>query len=228
MNNKRNDKKKYLIALLALVFVVGGTSAWLTSESNLTNEFTVGQINPIDPGENGPGDPEKPIDPEDPNFGNKLNGNLYEPSWVPSSKIFPSAEIEKDPYVGIGDKSEKSYVYVYVNNNMPGVFFNINTGWEVVTATKFDGKNDKAGDEAYTSGLFRYHEVLADTTEEKRNIWTGTPLFSTVIADDETNAANFKTPTIEVKSFVHQAEDGEGNDLQATADAAAKEIFKIN
>ena len=51
-----------IAVLLVCVLAVGGTIAYLTTHSKLTNSFTVGNIGPIKPEKPGP-DPEVPIDP---------------------------------------------------------------------------------------------------------------------------------------------------------------------
>ena len=75
-NKSRNKSKMAAViaVLLVCVLAVGGTIAYLTTHSKLTNSFTVGNIGPIKPEKPGP-DPEVPIDPDDTT---KLNGNLYE------------------------------------------------------------------------------------------------------------------------------------------------------
>lgn len=223
-------KQKAIIAtLLACVLVIGGTVAWLTSHSTLTNQFAVGNIEPIDPEKPGP-DPDKPIDPDD---ATKLNGNLYEPSWKNNSKIFPGATIAKDPYVGVGAGSEKSYVYVYVSNTMKNnnnVYFQINEGWEPVagetTTTETDGE--------YTGGLFKYTAGL-DATEADTNVWTAEALFDDVKAKDGAAGEDFMTAdgeavgAIQVQAFVHQMNDGKGNpiDEKTVVIPAAKGAFGI-
>ena len=114
-SKKTNSTKRNTAVIVAIILVcilaIGGTIAYLTSHSELTNTFTVGSINPIDPDKPGPGDGEIPE--KDKTDETKLKGNLYEPSWIQNSKIFPSAKIDKDPYVGVGPGSEASVVYVY-------------------------------------------------------------------------------------------------------------------
>lgn len=208
--NKRNTVA-VIALLLVCVLAIGGTIAYLTSHSQLTNTFTVGQINPIDPGKPGPG--EKPIDPEAEKNG-KLSGNLYEPSWVKDSKLLPTASIAKDPYVGVGAGSEACDVFVYVKNTMENrnhIYFTINEGWEPVgdTAT-FEGNK-------YTGGLFKYTAGLdASTIKDGKNVWTTTPLFSTVEVSEDAKAEDFKTPEgdktgdIIVQSFLHQSNNAKG------------------
>lgn len=234
MEKRKNNKKKYLALLLALFVCAGGTMAWLTSESELKNQFTIGQITPVDPDENAPGgDDEKPIPNEDKKDPTKLNGNLYEPSWdEDNAKIYPDATIAKDPYVGIGPKSEASYVYIYVGNHMNNVYFYIGEEWEAVSGNAYD-----AVEGTYTGGLFRYKEILNPSDE--KNVWTNTPLFQNVIASSD---ASYKDLTgtetgatqeaaansIDVKAYVHQAKDGKGQSIdRVVVDAAAKKAFGI-
>lgn len=229
MTKQKKTNKKSLVALglvcLLLCTAAFGTIAWLTSTSELTNQFTVGEINPIDPEKPGPGDEGIP---DDPDIDKKLDDNLYEPNWVPDSKLLPDNEIEKDPYVGIGPDSEASYVYIKVTNNMPTkdkVYFAINEGWEAVdgqVATTVDGTT------YYVEGLFRYTTILEANAEN--NVWTDSALFDKVIVDSEAKADDLATEgvagSIKVQSFVHQAYDGTGTALEvATVDAAVIEAF---
>ena len=225
--NKRNTVA-VIALLLACVLAIGGTIAYLTSHSQLTNTFTVGQISPIDPGKPGPG--EKPIDPEAEKNG-KLSGNLYEPSWVKDSKLLPTASIAKDPYVGVGAGSEECDVFVYVNNtvkNNDNIYFTINTGWEPVEGTQAFEKGK------YTGGLFKYTAGLNALTEKEKNVWTKTPLFNTVEVTEDAEADDFKAQkgdtvgAIEVKSFLHQSKNAEGEDIDdAVILAAAKKQFGL-
>lgn len=217
---QKNSKGKIVVAAaLAGILLIGGTVAWLTSRSELENKFTVGAINPIDPTDPNPDPTDPQIKPDDPNLGNKLNGNLYEPSWVYGSKLMPGIEIAKDPYVGVGKKSEECYVYVYVESTMPkdqgnDVYFKINTGWEAVAA-----KTGNANDE-YISGLFKYTAGLNGSSSET-NTWTTTPLFSQIKINEGADKEDFVDGTgqvgsIKVQSFLHQMKDSHGTPIDET------------
>lgn len=228
--NKKTNRVAIIAALLVCVLMLGGTIAWLTSTSELTNEFTVGQINPVDPDDIGPDGNEIPDEDEDEDIEEKLTDNLYEPSWTPGSKLLPGATISKDPYVGLGVGSEESYVFVYVENTMTNnnhIYFALKDGWSAVeekaTAVTV-GENTY-----YTGGLFMYDETL--TGAETGNVWTSTPVFSEVIVDDNAVAEDFvdsegDVGSITVTAYVHQAKSGDATtDLKETAIAAAKAAF---
>ena len=230
--NQKTGRNVVVLTALVCLLMLGGSIAWLTSKSELTNVFTVGEIKPVDP-EKEPTGPTGPIQPDDPELSTKLNGNLYEPSWVANSKLMPGKNIKKDPYIGVGPKSEKSYVYMYVKNSMTNdgndIYFTINEGWEAVEATSIDG-----GNKNYTGGLFRYTAGL-DASNSDVNVWTTTPLFNEVIVKDTATSDDFKDKTskdnvgtILVQSFLHQMED-EGKTIEpSVANAAAKAAFGIN
>ena len=235
--NQKTGRNVVVLTALVCLLMLGGSMAWLTSTSKLTNTFTVGEIKPIDPDKPGPGPvgPDGTGNPID-NDKEKLNGNLYEPNWTPNSKLMPGATIAKDPYVGVGSGSEAAFVYIYVNNTMfndgNDIYFTINEGWEAVDTTSIDGENTN-----YTGGLFRYANGL-DASKSDTNVWTAKPLFSEIKISDTATRDDFnsKTPNtkdeigvIEVKSFIHQKSNGKGGNLsQADADNAAKAAFGIN
>lgn len=216
---KRTSKKHYavLVFVLLLAFLVAaGTVAWLTRTSSLTNTFTVGSFTT------------PTTDPKDPTKTISIDGNLYEKSWNPAEehKLVPSASFAKDPYVGIGPKSENAVVYVNVENNFSDkVYFALNTGWEPVLGCVTPGSLSGT----YTSGLFKYTAGL--TASADADVWTATPLFSEVTTDESANTSDFtpatgKNAEIVVSSFLHQAKDDEGNAIDsATTDAAAKQQF---
>ena len=217
MEKKRNALLVVLGVILA-VGIIGGTVAWLTRTSSLTNTFTVGSF-------------ETPVtDPTDSSKSIDIEGNLYEPSWDEDAehKLLPGNEYAKDPYVGIGAGSEDGVVYVYVKNNFSNkIYFEINNGWSAVSGYATAGS--KAG--TYTSGLFKYDTVL--TAKSNGDTWTTTPLFSKVEVADTANSTDFNTgsndKTITVSSFLHQAKDDEGEDIDATEILnAAKGAFKLS
>lgn len=85
---KRRKRRVVLVALAACLVVagIGGTLAWFSAQSSLTNTFKVGNITdpttkPDKPSENLPSDT------------TKVSGNIYEPSWVDQSAIAPGASV---------------------------------------------------------------------------------------------------------------------------------------
>lgn len=202
---KHGKRRVILVALAACLTVVaaGGVLAWFNVQSSLTNTFTVGNITDPDPENPDPTDPVKPIEPSDPNYDAKVNGNLYEPNWVPDSKIGPGAKVAKDPYVGIGKASDPAYVYVYVKNNFTGAdkpYFAMEAGWEAVQATPA-----AAGAGYYTEGLFVYgtaaapRELNPGAAPDNKDVWTDTPLFSHILTTDTFTSAK---GSIEVHAYV--------------------------
>ena len=218
----KKNKKYVVIALLLLVMVafVGGTVAYLNAVSSIDNTFTVGSFE---------------LPTTDPVTGQtkSLTKYLDEPSWDAGAvhKLLPGASFDKDPYVGIGAGSEDAVVYVYVENNMSNkIYFTINTGWTAVANETTSG----SASNSYTSGLFKYTAGLVDADDDNEDKWTTTPLFSSIaVANDATSAdfevAQNETQKVTVKSFLHQANDAEGQPISdATILAAAKTAFEIN
>lgn len=232
---EKNNKKKLLIPLLLLLLLVGvgGTVAWLTSTSTLTNNFTVGSF--TEPTTD-PVTPTTLLEDEIEAGTGSLDGNLFEKSWKKNDehKLLPGVTFAKDPYVGIGPNSEDAVVYVYVENNLSNkVYFTINTGWEAVTGYTKAGYTPEGVQEVrYTSGLFKYTAGLTASTSD---VWTTAPLFSQVVIDASANNSDFeveagKDTTITVKSFLHQAKDASGNNIDdaTVIRPAVIEAFHLN
>lgn len=199
---QKSNKRKYLIGALAVLLVavvVGGTVAWLTAANNVTNTFTVGEINP--PATDEDGDPVDP--PENPDEGDgekaKLEGNIYE--ITDDLKVIPGSDSTKKPWIGIGPKSEDAYVFAYVDNNMMSAtadpeessYFVLNAGWVPVegNATAYDGVGN-----AYKEGLFVWCGTEGGTTpvaieaSETENVWTPNPVFDTVVYPNNPTAGS--------------------------------------
>lgn len=208
MENKRKKRYGIVAALLLLVLAAGvGTYAWLTAQSNLTNNFTTAGINKPTT------DPDHPSQPL-PDDNTKVNGNLTETKWVKDSKLAPGVSVAKNPNVGIGKGSEDAYVCVFVNNKTASAgtakskttYFTINHGWKVVNADTVEGEPTH-----YLGGLFVYvgegteaTPLIASKTEDK---WTG-ELFSQVTTPKETEQKDFANPaTMEVDCFIYAADN---------------------
>lgn len=228
MTKQKKMKKKSLVTLvvtcLLLCATALGTVAWLTASDEVVNKFTVGSI--TEP-EVGPENPENP-DPDSTDtpdvYDPDVDGNLFEPYWKDDSKLVPGYSISKDPYVGIGAKSENAYAFVNVTNNFDNnVYFMLNEGWKSV-----QGKKLVVGEETYyINGLFVYESAL--TASETDSVWTETPVFSEVIVADDATVEELTAVTdkeIKVECFLHQATDEAGTDLKTTATEAAREFYK--
>ena len=214
-NKKKRNVLIGALAVLLVAFAVGGTIAWLTSQSSLSNVFTVGTINTptTDPDD-------EPL--PDPSSG-KVNGNLYEPNWEPNSKVTPGATVAKDPMVGLGKGSEDAYVFVYVDNNLTTdnaaeqAFFYVNPSWAPVIdqATPSTSSDDKVQAGAYTEGLFKYVGTGSDSTTpayvlraaDGKDVWTNRSVFNNVTVPAAVTADDFSDgKNIDVYAFIYAAE----------------------
>lgn len=231
---RKNKTTKTIAVIVACLMLaaVGGTIAWMTAKDNLTNEFLVGDF--TDP-DTKPDDPDQEIPDGDKENG-KLNGHLYEPSWVANSKLTPGAAIAKDPMVGIGDGSENAYVYLYVKNNAEvpsNIYFTLNDGWEAVDgyASKVtdltpDDPAYESGKTYYSGGLFKCSDVL--TGKKDADSWTNRA-FSNVYVKNSATTETLVTEgsdgtSLVVTALLHQATSGDTTtDLESVADQWAKE-----
>lgn len=206
---EKKSKKKYLIGALAVLLVavaVGGTIAWLTASNSVKNNFTVGEITePTTP----PGNEPKPGEDDKAH----LNGNIYE-IFEENSKIIPGVEIQKRPWVGVGQGSEPSYVFAYIDNRMMSetagaedwANFTLNAGWAPLE-NQSDGYNWTSGH--YTGGLFMWVGKGSTTTadvlsaNETNDVWTDQPVFDNVIIPESAVASDFTDkPVMEVHCFI--------------------------
>ena len=248
MQEQQKKRKPWALAALAVLLValaVGGTYAWLTASNKVTNTFTVGQITKPDPDKKptpdkpdpDPTEPHKPLpDPNKPGSGATLNGNIYE-IFTPDSLIVPGSSVKKAPYVGIGAKSQNSYAFAYVANNMmaPGAdaahsaYFTLGTGWKPVegSATKYTGAGATAN--TYSSGLFVWcgagSTPVALQASKDKAVWTG-KLFDQVVTPAGANANDFKdAPSMDVWCYLYGA-TGDAASSSTAAVSAAKEWAK--
>lgn len=227
MENKKKKRYGIIAALLLLVLAAGvGTYAWLTATQSLKNEFTVGSIGKPEVKPD-PGHPDKPgTDPTDPS----VDGYLFETRWVKDSKMIPDTDINKNPNVGIGKDSDKSYVFIYVKNAIVNEqagfdktpYFTIGNNWKMVDG-EFEGKavtNGTAGQ--YVSGLFVYTNntsepaVLAPT--DGKAAYTG-ELFRTVHIPNTLNSTDVvQDPAMTVSCYIFGA-DQKGDKTDAATNA---------
>lgn len=217
MENKKKKRYGIIAALLLLVLAAGvGTYAWLSATDQVKNEFTVGSIDKPEVKPD-PDHPDKPgTDPTDPS----VDGYLFETKWVKDSKMIPGTDINKNPNVGIGKDSDKSYVFIYVKNAIvkdgEGAFaktpyFTLNNNWKPVADDQVT-TNGTGGQ--YVSGLFMY--TAGDTGQPAqltpaggKAAYTG-ELFSTVHIPAAMNSTDVVTdPAMTVSCYIFGADQGD-------------------
>lgn len=230
MENKKKKRYGIIAALLLLALAAGvGTYAWLSATDSKTNEFTVGSIGKPDVKPD-PDQPNKPgTDPTDPS----VDGYLFETKWTNNSKMIPNTDINKNPNVGIGKDSDKSYVFIYVKNAIvkdgegalaKTPYFNLNNGWKPVAD---DQVKTNGTDGQYVSGLFMYTADGTSTPAELipadgKAAYTG-ELFSTVHIPAAMNNTNVVTnPAMTVSCYIFGADQGGAQNAIAQAKEWAK------
>ena len=214
MKAKKTVSMKAVVVLLAAVLLVGGavggTLAWLLdSTDNVTNTFTVGDIN-IDLKEHKL--------QENGTLDNTASGEV---NAVKTYKILPGTKQPKDPFVRVKAGSEACYLFVQVKevNNTVGtekyVNWAIADGWtqvgttadgvstyykmqDALTAT---GAEDAVhfvlkGDADFTTGVVTYADTLT-----KANI-------EALDADADKTVEENEMPQLIFKAFAVQAEAG--------------------
>lgn len=201
MKNRRNVSNKTVAILLALVLAigcaVGGTLAWLISQTDpVVNTFTYGDIN-ID------------LYEHEYNAGeNKLG--TKEVTKVDNYKIIPGVDLPKDPTVEVKANSEACWLFVKVKeenwNNK--VSYSIVDGWrkgdgksipqnvyyrEVEAATAKAGVSYYIlkGDTTYANGVVTVSENL--TKAEVNSIATQPKLIFTAYAVQKDGIADATT-----------------------------------
>ncbi len=166
-------KKRIWILVAAILLIsacaVGGSLAWLSDSKTATNTFITGDI----------------------------NITLKEPNYKDPAKIYPGAEIKKDPTVTVKADSEDCWVLVCVENNLvidnaivgtP----NIHSDWTPVS---------EQGNKTIYSYKAQVPASANDTTLTK--------VFTTVtISGEQVTKENINTleeKTITVTAYAHQA-----------------------
>lgn len=220
---KRNKKPLLIgaLAVLLAVLVVGGTVAWLTASSHVTNTFTVGEIKPpadTDDDDDQPDNP--PKDPDSETEETKFSGNIYE-IFDKDPIIIPDSSITKKPYIGVGADSEPAYVFAYVQNKMDSstadiedyAHFTLGKGWQAVKATPYMAGTNVASTTDFVGGLFVWcgTDGTAPTTlnaKDGSEKWTS-PLFESVDFSASINASDFvEDPTMNVYCYLYAAVSG--------------------
>lgn len=190
MKNRRNVSNKTVAILLALVLAigcaVGGTLAWLISQTNpVVNTFTYGDIN-ID------------LYEHEYNAGEN-NLGTEKTTKVDNYKIIPGVDLPKDPTVEVKANSEACWLFVKVEkeNWNEKVTYEIANGWNALTGqTDVYYREVGAVTEDTSFNVLKDNEVTVSDTltkEDIKGITTNPTLTFTAYAvqkDGSTNAAD--------------------------------------
>lgn len=106
MKTKTKTLGLMLAAVLLVTATIFGTMAYLTDKDEVTNTFTVGSVDiSLD---------EAPVGADGKaTTGNRVQKNDY--------KLMPGHEYDKDPIVHFADKSEASWLFIEVTNEIVGI-----------------------------------------------------------------------------------------------------------
>ena len=106
MKTKTKTLGLMMAAVLLVTATIFGTMAYLTDKDEVTNTFTVGSVDiSLD---------EAPVGADGKaTTGNRVQKNDY--------KLMPGHEYDKDPIVHFADKSEASWLFIEVTNEIVGI-----------------------------------------------------------------------------------------------------------
>ena len=190
MKNRRNVSNKTVAILLALVLAigcaVGGTLAWLISQTEpVVNTFTYGDIN-IE------------LYEHEYNAGeNKLE--TKKATKVDNYKIIPGVDLPKDPTVEVKANSEACWLFVKVEEENWPAFVDANKTKKV----SYSIANDWNALQGQT-GVY-YREVAANDKAQEFPVLKGnTVTVSDTLTKDEVDELKEKKPTLTFKAYAVQ------------------------
>ena len=191
-----SNKLKIASVMLAViaVFAVSPTLAWLSATTDpVVNYFSGGAIAlTLD---------EAPVDTD----GKAIDGDRVQENHY---KYMAGAELDKDPTVTVLANSEDCYVYVCVDNELPGDLFSIDintTAWTLVS----------------TSGnmtIYRYATAVESSTSDQAltPVFTKVTVSENLTSDDITELG---TKTLTVTAFAIQTASLTTDEADALAQA---------
>lgn len=197
-------KRKIAIAIAAAALAgtcaIGGTLAWLTSSAEITNTFTMGNVN---------------ITLDEANLATSDEDDRT--SSDQTYTVYPGAVVEKDPQITVEADSAPCYVYAWVSdtltiNGADATTVTVNDAWTLVQANINGGT------------VYRYANGVVSTSESDQPL---TKVFNSITistaVEQAADGENVITGNIEVKAFAIQSEGL--TDGVTTADAEAVAHF---
>lgn len=192
----KTKSKALLLALCAVLLVAAsvlGTLAYLTSDDQVKNTFTVGSVAiTLD---------ELDVDNSTPGENDRDKANAYH--------LLPGHQYTKDPIVHVGSNSEDCYLFVTINNEIAKIEATGDTtvaaqmeenGWEIVDSD---------------AGLYVYvgkAEGASAPLAVSKN--TDIPVFDKIVIDtsvDNDTLADYTGKTITVNAYAVQKDGFENN-----------------
>lgn len=174
-----------LVAVLLVTATIFGTMAYLTDKDEVTNTFTVGSVD-ISLDEAPVNEAGKKVD------GTRIKANSY--------KLMPGHEYDKDPIVHFAAKSEASWLFIEVTNEIAGIESTAE-GYKSI-ATQIT-ENDWTALDGH-SGVY-YKSVPANTGDTAVDY----PVFAGFTVDGDVNGttlANYNNKTVKVTAYAVQAD----------------------
>lgn len=217
---KKRTLALLMVAIMLFGVAVGGTVAWLTTESStVTNTFTVGDINIVlNEADVNITDDDGNVTYEEFVRNNEAVGKLEDADRVQANEyeLIPGADYFKDPKVTVLIGSEPCYVYVKVtetNNDDDTIIFTINTdNWKLVSGYtdlyRYNTKLDAASEAKQTESVIKDSQISIreDLTKDVMHPTTGT----------------YAKPQLDFVAAAVQSE----NISQAVADKEAAKLLK--
>ena len=174
--------KKILALLLCAVLLVGasvaGTVAYLTSQAEVTNTFTVGQVAiTLD---------ESKVDVYGAKDGDtRVTSNTY--------KLIPGHAYTKDPVIHVTAGSEPCYVFVKIENGISAI--------EATGNTTIAAQMNNNGWKVLNSGIY-YKETAVDARTEAKNV----DVFGNFTIATNADVSEYTNETIVVTAYAVQAD----------------------
>lgn len=174
-----------LVAVLLVTATIFGTMAYLTDKDEVTNTFTVGSVD-ISLDEAPVNEAGKKVD------GTRIKANSY--------KLMPGHEYDKDPIVHFAAKSEASWLFIEVTNEIADIESKANDYKSIATQITDNGWTALDG----VTGVY-YKSVPANTGDAAVDY----PVFQGFTVDGSvtgTTLESYNSKTVKIIAYAVQAD----------------------
>ena len=202
-------KKKIAIAIAAAALAgtcaIGGTLAWLTDTANVTNAFTVGAVD---------------VDVKETKKG--------------PYKIYPGAEIAKDPTLTVKADSENCYLFAYIDDGLSLEDGTSVAEFDIVTpetdpkpenAAIWDAVEDEPGLYVLVDEDGNPKVVTTNAADQSFDLFTTVTIDGAEVTMDNINELEGKE--VIIYAYAHQSEGIGDNGYEEVVLPAAKAAFPV-